>query len=79
MNSNGFKLRRGGEATEFQKRIDKIDTVILCMAEVERMIRNLGRELTTNIGDSPRANVRFRDYRRPAWEGIACSPSKTGR
>jgi len=75
MNSNDFRLRRGGEATEFQKRIDRIDTVILCMAEVERMIRDLGKDLATNIGDFPQTDLRFRDFRRPAWEGISCLPS----
>jgi hypothetical protein len=72
MNSNGLKLRKGGEASEYQKRIDRIDTVILCMAEVEKMIGELGKDLLINDKESVQPTIASRDPKRPAWEGMVC-------
>ncbi|MDQ1238337.1 MAG: hypothetical protein QG577_522 [Thermodesulfobacteriota bacterium] len=72
MNSNGLKLGKGGEASEYQKRIDRIDTVILCMAEVEKMIGELGKDLLSDSRESVQPTITTRDSKRPAWEGMTC-------
>jgi hypothetical protein len=49
MNMNGYKLKPDAEQTEYQKRLDAIDNVILCMAEAEKMISEIGRHLVVDL------------------------------
>jgi hypothetical protein len=42
---NGLKTGTTRELSEYQKRIEAIDNVILCVAEVERMISDIGNNL----------------------------------
>ena len=41
-------LRSNTELSEYQKRIEDIDTVILCVAEAERMVEEIGRSLISD-------------------------------
>jgi hypothetical protein len=56
---NGFKQRSNGEFSDYQKRVEAIDNVILCVAEAEKMIREIGGHLV------PEAEV-LEDLRRKA-------------
>jgi hypothetical protein len=43
--SSGELLRSDAEPSDFQKRLLNIDNVILCVAEAEKMINDIGRSL----------------------------------
>jgi hypothetical protein len=45
MNLNGFTIKSDTELSEYQKKIETIDNVILCVAEAERMLADIGRSL----------------------------------
>jgi len=72
MNSNGYKLRPKTEPSEYQNRVDQIDTVILCLAEAERLVADLGKSLLRDVAPSAQETVATRSTKKPAWEGIDC-------
>ncbi|MGC8907717.1 MAG: hypothetical protein ACP5M0_09790 [Desulfomonilaceae bacterium] len=72
MNHNGYRLRPNTEASEYQKRIDKIDTVILCLAEAEKLVADLGKSLVREEILHARKRVAAKTAKRPAWEGMDC-------
>jgi hypothetical protein len=43
MNFNGNKILSDTELSEYQKKIESIDNVILCVAEAERMLIKIGK------------------------------------
>jgi hypothetical protein len=45
MNFNGNKILSDTELSEYQKKIESIDNVILCVAEAERMLIKIGKSL----------------------------------
>ena len=45
MNHNGYSTTSRSELSEYQKKIESIDNVILCVAEAERMLNEVGRSL----------------------------------
>ncbi len=45
MNFNGNKILSDTELSEYQKKIESIDNVILCVAEAERMLAGIGKSL----------------------------------
>ncbi len=45
MNLNGFTIKSDTELSEYQKKIETIDNVILCVAEAERMLAEIGKSL----------------------------------
>lgn len=57
MHTNGTRTRTNSELTEYQKRIEAIDNVILCVAEAEHMIHAIGRDM---IGELPPIQKRAR-------------------
>lgn len=42
MNLNGYTIKSDAELSEYQKKIESIDNVILCVAEAERMLADIG-------------------------------------
>ncbi len=42
---NGYRPKSDKEFSEYQKRIEAIDNVILCVAEAEKMFREVGMSL----------------------------------
>jgi hypothetical protein len=54
-----FRTVKESEMTEFQKRVQEIDTSILCVAEAEKMIRDIGANLVADmdIPKKPSFNV----------------------
>lgn len=55
---NGLKTKTTREPSEYQKRIEAIDNVILCVAEVERMICEIGNKLLPEPEVLEQARVR---------------------
>ena len=47
MYTNGYKMKQNQELSPFQKRIEEIDNVILCVAEAERMLTQIGNSLVS--------------------------------
>jgi len=56
---NGFRPKSDREFSEYQKRIEAIDNVILCVAEAEKMFREVGMSL---ISESEIAE-KLREYK----------------
>jgi hypothetical protein len=40
-----YGVKAGGELSEYQKRIENIENVILCVSEAEKMIEHIGLDL----------------------------------
>ncbi len=60
-----FGTKKESEMSPYQKRVHNIDTPILCVAEAEKMIREIGLDLVTDmdIPKRPSFNVfRSRTY-----------------
>ena len=56
---NGYRPKSDKEFSDYQKRIEAIDNVILCVAEAEKMFREVGMSL---ISQSELAQ-RIREYK----------------
>lgn len=68
MNVNGFRLKNDSELTEYEKRIDSIDNVILCMAAAERLVSEIGKSMVT-LAEAPiERKTDPRRPRRPFWK-----------
>ena len=63
---NGYRTKSDAELTDYQKKVQNIDNVILCVAEAERMINAVGDELIPDLPqiDKPRRR-RLRDQKAP--------------
>jgi len=42
-------MKSNPELSEYQKRIEAIDNVILCVAEAEHMVREIGKSLLSDV------------------------------
>jgi len=42
-------MKSNSELSAYQKKIEAIDNVILCVAEAERMVRDIGRSLVSDV------------------------------
>ncbi|MGB6067736.1 MAG: hypothetical protein WBG50_23265 [Desulfomonilaceae bacterium] len=49
MYTNCYKMKQNSELSPFQKKIEAIDNVILCVAEVERMLAQIGASLVSDL------------------------------
>ncbi|MDD3471575.1 MAG: hypothetical protein PHS86_02230 [Syntrophaceae bacterium] len=47
--TNSLKMRSNAELSPYQKRIESIDNPILCVAEAEKMINEIGVDLISEI------------------------------
>jgi hypothetical protein len=45
MAGNGYRVKTDAEMSPYQKRIETIDNVILCVAEAENMVAEIGKSL----------------------------------
>jgi hypothetical protein len=50
---NEHKVKRNSELSTYQKKIEGIDNVILCVAEAERMLTQIGTSLVSEA-DAPK-------------------------
>ncbi len=46
---NGYTTKPVSEFSEYQKKIESIDNVILCVAEAENMLNQIGASLITDL------------------------------
>jgi len=69
MYTNGYKMKQNQELSPYQKRIEEIDNVILCVAEAERMLTQIGNSLVSDL-DAPKKRV-VNSVKRPkfSWRG----------
>lgn len=70
MYSNGFRSRTSNELTEYQKKVTAVESVILCVAEAERMIWQIGWDLVP-VSDPAETRAKPRSF--------AKSPPRAGR
>ncbi|MGO9570064.1 MAG: hypothetical protein ACLP5H_21255 [Desulfomonilaceae bacterium] len=56
MYTNGYKMKQNSELSPYQKKIEGIDNVILCVAEAERMLTQIGTSLVSDL-DAPKERV----------------------
>ena len=56
MYTNGYNMKQNSELSPYQKRIEGIDNVILCVAEAERMLTQIGNSLVSDL-DAPKERV----------------------
>ncbi len=66
MHTNGPRTRTNAELTEYQKRIEAIDNVILCVAEAEHMIKAIGRDMIRELPPIEKRATRRR-AKKPPW------------
>jgi len=46
---NGFRMKKDKEMSDYERRVDAIDNVILCVAEAEKLVEEMGRTLVEGI------------------------------
>ncbi len=46
MSYNGYRVKSNAELSAYQKRIETIENVILCVAEAEKLVASVGRPTT---------------------------------
>ncbi len=69
MYTNGCKMKQNSELSPYQKRIEGIDNVILCVAEAERMLTQIGKSLVSDL-DAPKKYVdNCAKPRKFSWRG----------
>jgi len=67
---NDYRMKSGSELSEYQKKIENIENVILCVSEVEKMIGQIGSDLVSEDVGIPEKQD-FRSRRRKRFK---CSP-----
>jgi hypothetical protein len=66
MYTNGPRTRTNPELTEYQKKIESMDNVILCVSEAEHMIDAIGRDMIQDFPQIERISPR-RKAKKPPW------------
>lgn len=65
MPTNGHRTKTDAEPTEYQKKIGAMDNVILCVAEAERLIDIIGRDLIVEPPEIPKPTCRRKPDKKP--------------
>ncbi len=76
---NDYRVKSGAELSEYQKRIENIETVILCVSEAEKMISQIGSDLMPERPEGPEKKPDFRSRRRKLFGGSRSSTNESGR
>lgn len=63
MGCNGYTIKSDAESSEYQKKIESIDNVILCVAEAETMLRQIG---ASHVPDQILTRSNNKKRRKPA-------------
>jgi hypothetical protein len=66
MNFNGNRILSDAELSEYQKKIESIDNVILCVAEAERMLIGIGKSLAPEPRQ-PETDSKKSNYGKLQW------------
>ncbi|MBI5569192.1 MAG: hypothetical protein HY914_04525 [Desulfomonile tiedjei] len=67
MHSNGFRTRSDAELTHYQKKVQAIDNVILCVSEAERMINSIGDDLIADLPEIKKSRRRRSPHQKEPW------------
>ena len=67
MYTNCYKMKQNSELSPFQKKIEAIDNVILCVAEVENMLAQIGASLVTDLDLIQERVQNCSKLRRSSW------------
>ncbi len=68
MNLDGGRLKAETELSEYQRKLEKIDNVILCVAETEKMIAEIGKSLVNDIEQYKEYALKKRRRRSCGWK-----------
>jgi hypothetical protein len=69
MYTNGYKMKQNQELSPYQKRIEGIDNVILCVAEAERMLTQIGNSLVSDLDATKKHVDNCVQRRKFSWRG----------
>jgi hypothetical protein len=69
MNVNGYKVKRNSELSPYQKKVEGIDNVILCVAEAERMLTEIGTSLVAEVEAPGKSTENHQKRRKFSWRG----------
>jgi len=69
MAHNGYRVRSSAELSPYQKRIENIENVILCVAEAEKLVSELGRSLLEDMAPLPQPSRQPAARKMPRWTG----------
>ncbi len=67
MNVNGYKVKRNSELSPYQKKVEGIDNVILCVAEAERMLTEIGTSLISEVDAPKKSTDNYMKRRKFSW------------
>jgi hypothetical protein len=71
---NGFRMKSNAELSPYQKKIESIDNVILCVAEAELMVRHIGSSVVPEDAGTQPAAVEPSAAEASAVEASAVEP-----
>jgi len=66
---NGIKSQSDSEQSPYQKEIEAIDNVILCVASAEKMLREIGKSMVNEIESMPKPPVNGARTKSFVWSG----------
>jgi hypothetical protein len=67
-------MKSNAELSEYQKRIEAIDNVILCVAEVERMVKEIGQSLISDLETKTRSTAEIPKGAKFSWGACRTAP-----
>lgn len=76
MSFNGYRTETKSELTPYQKRIEAVDNVILCVAEAEKMVRDIGRSLYPALAVDKKPRRKRYSRRIVAWSARRTPPRR---
>lgn len=66
---NEYKVKRNSELSPYQKKIEGIDNAILCVAEAERMLSEIGASLVSEVDAPCKSADNYMKRRKFLWRG----------
>jgi hypothetical protein len=64
---NGQRTRSESEMTVYQKKIESMDTVILCVAEAERLVHVIGKDLFPEVVKRDKSRSTKPERKKAPW------------
>jgi len=69
MSLNGSKIQSDSEHSPYQKEIEAIDNVILCVASAEKMLRQIGKSMVEGMEPVPKPPANCARTKSFLWSG----------
>jgi hypothetical protein len=67
-------MKSNSELSEYQKRIENIDNVILCVAEAEHMVKEAGKSLIADLEMKTKSAARMPKGPKFSWGACRTAP-----